>query len=146
VIKGVAGGSLPPGLGPAVAGGLAWILLGLILYLTIAGALGALVERQEEAGSVLGPLSLLLVGTYILTQSLARTSLGAFLAIFPLTSPIVMPARIALGDASPAEIVVSLLVGAATVVLVVRLGAAILRRGIVHTGKRLRLGEALRSP
>ena len=32
-----------------------WFLLGLALYLTIAGALGALVERQEEAGSVVTP-------------------------------------------------------------------------------------------
>lgn len=48
IVKAVAGGDLPAGLGPAIAGGAAWIILGLALYLTIAGALGALVERQEE--------------------------------------------------------------------------------------------------
>jgi ABC-2 type transport system permease protein len=144
--KAVVGGDLPPGLGPAVLGGAAWFCLGLVLYLTIAGSLGALVERQEEAGSVLGPLSLLLVGTYIVAQSAAGTSFGVFLAIFPLTSPIVMPSRIALGDATPAEIVVSLVVGIAAAVVVIRIGAAIFRRGVVHTGKRLRLMEALRSP
>jgi ABC-2 type transport system permease protein len=146
VVKAVVGGDLPPGLGPAVLGGAAWFCLGLVLYLTIAGSLGALVERQEEAGSVLGPLSLLLVGTYIVAQSAAGTSLGVFLAIFPLTSPIVMPSRIALGDATTVEVVVSLVVGIATAVLVIRLGGAIFRRGVVHTGKRLRLMEALRSP
>jgi ABC-2 type transport system permease protein len=146
LVKAVVGGDLPPGLGPAVLGGAAWFSLGLVLYLTIAGSLGALVERQEEAGSVLGPLSLLLVGTYIVAQSAAGTSFGVFLAIFPLTSPIVMPSRIALGDATPVEVVVSLVVGIATAVLVIRLGAAIFRRGVVHTGKRLRLMEALRSP
>jgi ABC-2 type transport system permease protein len=145
-VKAVAGGDLPAGLGPALAGGAAWILLGLVLYLTIAGALGALVERQEEAGSVLTPLSLLLIGTYIVAQSAADGSFGAVLAIFPLTSPIVMPVRIALGAASPLEIVASLLVGVATVFVVVRLGAAIYRRGIVHTGRRLHLRQALRSP
>jgi ABC-2 type transport system permease protein len=146
LVKAVAGGDLPAGLGPALAGGAAWILLGLVLYLTIAGALGALVERQEEAGSVLTPLSLLLIGTYIVAQSAADGSFGAVLAIFPLTSPIVMPVRIALGAASPLEIVASLLVGVATVFVVVRLGAAIYRRGIVHTGRRLHLRQALRSP
>jgi ABC-2 type transport system permease protein len=146
LVKAVVGGDLPPGLGPAVLGGAAWFGLGLVLYLTIAGSLGALVERQEEAGSVLGPLSLLLVGTYIVAQSAAGTSLGVFLSIFPLTSPIVMPSRIALGDATPAEVVVSLVVGIVTAVLVIRLGAAIFRRGVVHTGKRLHLMEALRSP
>ena len=79
------------------------MVLGLVLYLTTAGALGALVERQEEAGSVLTPLSLLLIGTYVLAQSSADGSFGAVLAIFPFTSPIVMPSRIALGDASTAR-------------------------------------------
>jgi ABC-2 type transport system permease protein len=145
VVKAVAGGDLPAGLGPAILGGLPWMILGLVLYLTTAGALGALIERQEEAGSVLTPLSLLLIGTYVLAQSSADGSFGAVLAIFPFTSPIVMPSRIALGVASTGEIVASLAVGLVTVVLVVRLGAAIYRRGIVHTGRRLRLGEVLRS-
>ena len=146
IVKAAAGGDLPAGLGPAIAGGAAWIVLGLGLYLTIAGSLGALVERQEEAGAVLGPLSLLLVATYILAQSTAESTFGIVLAVFPLTSPIVMPTRIALGDASTLEIVASLLVLTATVLIVVRLGSAIFRRGIVHTGRRLRVMEALRAP
>jgi ABC-2 type transport system permease protein len=146
MVKAVAGGDLPAGLGPAILGGLPWMILGLVLYLTTAGALGALIERQEEAGSVLTPLSLLLIGTYVLAQSSADGSFGAVLAIFPFTSPIVMPSRIALGAASTAEIVASLAVGIVTVLFVIRLGAAIYQRGIVHTGRRLRLGEVLRSP
>src|SRR5262249_35166018 len=66
VVKAVAGGALPAGLGAAILGGFPWMLLGLVLYLTTAGALGALIERQEEAGAVLTPLSLLLIGTYVL--------------------------------------------------------------------------------
>jgi ABC-2 type transport system permease protein len=143
VIKTAAGGDLPAGLGPAVVGGAPWFVLGLVLYLTIAGALGALVERQEETGTVITPLSLVLVATYILAQSAAGTSLGAMLAIFPLTSPVVMPARIALGDASAAEIVASLALGVVSVVVVLRFGAAMYRRGIVHTGRRMRVREAL---
>jgi ABC-2 type transport system permease protein len=145
VVKAAGGGDLPAGLGPAVAGGLPWMILGLVLYLTTAGALGALVERQEETGSVLTPLSLLLIATYILAQSSSDNGFGAFLAIFPFTSPIVMPARLALGAASTGEIVASLVIGVATVLFVLRLGAAIYRRGIVHTGRRLRLGEVLRT-
>lgn len=145
IVKAVGGGDLPAGLGPAVAGGLPWMILGLALYLTTAGALGALVERQEEAGSVLTPLSLLLIATYVLAQSSSDNSLGAFLAIFPFTSPIVMPSRLALGAASTGEIIASLVIGVVTVLFVLRLGAAIYRRGIVHTGRRLRLGEVLRT-
>jgi ABC-2 type transport system permease protein len=145
VVKVAVGGNLPAGLGPAVAASAAWLLLGLVLYLTIAGALGALVERQEEAGTAVAPLSFLVVGSYVLAQSAASKGFGRFLSIFPLTSPILMPTRIALGDATALDIVASLALGFATVFLVIRVGAAIYRRGIVHTGRRLRLSEALRS-
>jgi ABC-2 type transport system permease protein len=145
VVKAVASGDLPAGLGPAIAGGLPWMLLGIVLYLTTAGALGALVERQEEVGSVLAPLSLLLIGTYVLAQSSSDGSFGAAMAIFPYTSPIVMPSRLALGEASAGEIVASLVVMVVAVVFVLRLGAAVYRRGIVHTGRRLHLGEVLRT-
>lgn len=146
IVKVVAGGDLPAGLGPAIAGGLPWIVLGLALYLTTAGALGALVERQEDAGSILAPLSILLIATYVVAQSSTDGSFGVVLAIFPFTAPIVMPSRIALGVATAPEIVASLAVGVVTVVVVVRLGAAMYRRGIVQTGRRLRIGEVLRSP
>ncbi|HEY7107228.1 MAG TPA: ABC transporter permease [Acidimicrobiia bacterium] len=145
LVKVAVGGDLPAGLGPAIAGGFAWIVLGLVLYLTTAGALGALVERQEEAGTAVAPLSLLLVGTYVLSLSAADRSFGGVLAVFPLTSPIVMPARIALGAASTPEILASIVLLGASVVIAVRFGAAIYRRGIVSTGRRLRLGEVLRS-
>jgi ABC-2 type transport system permease protein len=145
LVKVAVGGDLPAGLGPAIAGGFAWIVLGLVLYLTTAGALGALVERQEEAGTAVAPLSLLLVGTYVLSLSAADRSFGGVLAVFPLTSPIVMPARIALGAASAPEILASIVLLGASVVIAVRLGAVIYRRGIVSTGRRLRLGEVFRS-
>jgi hypothetical protein len=41
------------------------------------------------------------------------------------------------------EIVVSLAIGLATAVAVVRVGGALYRRGIVHTGRRLRVKDAL---
>ena len=129
VVKAIAGGDLPAGLGAAIAGGLPWMILGLVLYLTTAGALGALIERQEETGSVLTPLSLLLIATYVLAQSSADGSFGAVLADLPV--------HVADRDACPprarrarraAEIVASLAVGLVTVLFVVRLGAAIYRR------------------
>jgi ABC-2 type transport system permease protein len=137
------GGDLPPGLGTALVAGAPWFLLGLVLYLTIAGALGALVERQEEASSVVTPLTILLIASFFVAQSASDTPLGRALAIFPLTSPIVMPSRIAVGDATVPEMVASLVVGVATVVLVVRMGARVYARAIVRTGRRLKVREVL---
>jgi ABC-2 type transport system permease protein len=151
-VKAVAGGSLPAGLGPAVLGGAPWYVLGIALYLTLGGALGALVERQEEAGAVVAPLSIVLIATYILAETnvantdFARSLLGETIAVFPLTSPIVMPMRIALGEATVGEVAVSLGLLVIALVVAIRLGGAIYRRGIVFTGRRLRVREALRAP
>ncbi len=55
-------------------------------------------------------------------------------------------AWVALGVASGPEIVASLVIEVVSVMIAVRLGAASYRRGIVQTGRRLHLREALRTP
>ena len=60
----------------ALAGGAIWFVLGMVLFLTLAGSLGSLAERQEEAGVVVAPLTFLLVGTFIAAQSAADTTFG----------------------------------------------------------------------
>lgn len=137
------GGDLPDGIGAVLVSGAAWFLLGLALFLTLSGALGALVERQEEAGTVTAPLSVLLVGAFIIGQNAADSAVGAVLAVVPLTSPLVMPSRIAIGEASAAEIALSLGLGLLAVALVVRVGAVVYRRAIVRTGRRLKLREMI---
>lgn len=144
VVKLVAGGDLPAGVGGAVAGTVVWFALGLMLYLTMSGALGALVERQEQAGAVTAPLTFVLIGTFIAAQSSADTALGTVLAYFPLTSPLMMPSRIAIGATSTVELVVSLLLLVAAIALAARIGSTIYARSIVRTGTRLTVREALR--
>jgi ABC-2 type transport system permease protein len=143
IVKLAAGGDLPAGLGEAIAIGAPWFVLGLVLYLTIAGALGALVERQEEAGSVVTPLTVLMVGAYFVAQTASDTPLGQVLAIVPFTSPMVMPSRIAVGEASGIEMALSLGLGVVTVLLAMRVGARMYARGIVRTGRRLKVREVL---
>ncbi len=145
LVKGAVGGDLPEGLGAAVVGSAPWVLIGSALYLTLGGALGALVERQEEAGSAVMPLTLALVGSFFVAQGAPESPLASVLAYFPLTSPLVMPARIAVGAATPLEMAISAGVGVAAVALVVRMGAVVYRRAIVRTGRRLKLREVLRT-
>ena len=122
----------------------AWFVGGLVLYLTIAGALGALVARQEEAGAVVGPLVAFLIGGYFIAVAAAETPVGAALAYVPLISPMLEPYRIAIGAGSPVEYVASLVVLFASVVFAGRLAAAVFRRAIVRTGRRLSIREVLR--
>lgn len=146
VVRLVSGATLPDGTGSTLAAGAAWFVLGIALYLTAAGALGALVDRQEEIGAVVGPLSAVLVAAYLVGQSVPESTLATVLAYVPLTSPMVMPSRIALGVATPTEIVGSLVLGFAAVVIVARLAVVVYRRAIVRTGRRVRLREVLGRP
>ena len=143
VVKLVLGGDLPAGIGGAVAGTVVWFALGLMLYLTMSGALGALVERQEQAGAVTAPLTFVLIATFIAAQSSADTPVGTFLAYFPLTSPLMMPARIAIGATTPVELAVSFLLLVAAIALAARVGSTIYARSIVRTGTRLTVRQAL---
>jgi ABC-2 type transport system permease protein len=145
VTKLALGGDLPAGLGSAVAAGALWFVLGLALYLTLAGALGALVERQEEAGSAVSPLMFMLIGTFVVMQGGADSPLGRVLAYVPFSSPLVVPARLAIGVSSPVEVIGSLVIGVVTVVVAGRFGAAVYARAIVRTGRRLKLSEVLRT-
>ena len=146
IVKLAVGGNLPQGLGGALAGSMIWFVLGLALFLTIAGSLGALVERQEEVSSVMAPLTTILVATFIVAQSSPDSSLGTVLAYVPLTSPLMEPTRIAIGVSSPIELVMSVVFLVLAVVLVVRVGSRIYGRAVVRTGRRLKLRDVLASP
>jgi ABC-2 type transport system permease protein len=56
-----------------------------------------------------------------------------------------MPLRVALGEASAAEIVASLLLLAASIALLVPLGARIYERSVLRMGKPMKLREAWRA-
>jgi ABC-2 type transport system permease protein len=107
VVKLIVGGSLPPGTGGVVGAGAAWFVLGAGLYLLMAGALGALVERRKKRLHGGQPLGL---PSSSPTSSAERPTRppGAVMAYVPLSSPMVEPARLALGVSSPAEVVISL--------------------------------------
>jgi ABC-2 type transport system permease protein len=137
-------GDLPPGLGAAALGGAAWFVLGLLLYLSMAAALGSLVERPEEAGSVVMPLMAILIGTFVVVQGGADTSLGAVLAYVPFSSSLTEPARLAMGASSPIEVVGSLAIGAVAVVVAGRFASTLYGRAIVRTGRKLKVGDVVK--
>ncbi|WP_410655525.1 ABC transporter permease [Amycolatopsis sp. lyj-112] len=132
----------------ALLWGVVWYLLGFLLYATIYGAMGSLVSRQEDTQSVIGPVNIVLilgfvVGFNLLTQSPDGTG-TKILSLVPLLSPVLMPARIASGSAEVWEIVLSLGLTAAAIVLFTWLGARIYQNSVLRVGSRIKLTDALR--
>lgn len=145
VVRILLGGDMPDGIGVTLASSGPWFLGGIIIYLLASAMLGSLADRTEEVGGAVAPLTLMLVAVYIVSLSTLETPVGAVLSIVPISSPIVMPARIAVGAATTTEIIASLVLLAAAVVATARLANLVYARALVRTGKRLHLIDVLRT-
>src|SRR5262249_24947910 len=85
------------------------------------------------------PVMMLLVASLIISFSaLADPSgpLAVGASLVPLSAPIIMPVRVATSDVAPTQILMSLAIMAATVVVVVWGAARVYRIGILMKGKR----------
>jgi ABC-2 type transport system permease protein len=139
------GGDMPEGIGGALVAGAAWFTLGLAFYLVMSGSLAALVERQEQAGAAMGPLMAALIASLVVAQSAPEGSIATVLAYIPFSSPVVEPARIAVGTSSPTEMALSLAILLVSLAVAIRVGGVVYQRAIVRTGRRLKLSEVLRT-
>jgi ABC-2 type transport system permease protein len=131
-----------------LAWGVLWYVLGFFLYATIFAAAGSLVSRQEDAQSVLTPVTMVLtigfvVGLNLMIQN-PDSAASATLALVPLLSPILMPGRIAAGDVGGLEIALAIVLTIATVALFTWLGGRIYANAVLRTGSRMKLTDALR--
>lgn len=128
---------------------LIWFLIGYVVYALVFAALGALVSRQEDLGSVIMlPMTLVIIA-YIIGVSVAPNapdSLVVQIASYvPFTSPIVMPIRSAYGVASTGEVLIALGIGLATIPLMLGLCAKIYSNGVRRSGAKIKLKDALKN-
>lgn len=126
-----------------------WFLLGFFLYATVFAGVGSLVSRQEDAPTVLAPVTVTLLLGFVVGLNLMIAdpdgTATTVLSLVPLFSPILMPGRIAVGAASGWEVAAALAMTAATVAGGVWLAGRVYRNAVLRTGSRIRLGDALRS-
>ncbi|GAB3228834.1 ABC transporter permease [Glycomyces halotolerans] len=138
---------LPEGTATAALSTLGWWLLAFALYGTLAGGIGSLVSRQEEAGSVLAPLTTALTIAYVGSIFLLNapdSTLGRVLSIVPPFSAIAMPTRMAIAEVPFWEVALAIGLLAVSAVGALALGALLYKRSVLHTGSRLKFTEALR--
>ena len=139
---------VPAVRGAVVAWAIAWFVLGYALYATVFGALGSLGSRAEDAQSVAGPVMVVLPVAYFASFAMiAQPASAAARAIsyFPLTAPMAMPGRIAMGASAWWEPVAAAVLTLATTVALVQLAGRVYANAILHGGPRLSLKDAWRS-
>jgi ABC-2 type transport system permease protein len=122
-------------------------VLGYALYATVYGMLGSLASRTEDASSVTGPVTIVLVLAFVVSFAAiggVDTTWARLVSWFPLTAPLAMPSRIAMGAAAWWDPVVAMALTVGTIAALVVLGGRVYTRAILHTGSTLTLGEAWR--
>jgi ABC-2 type transport system permease protein len=130
--------------------GALWYVLGYFTYATIYAGAGALVSRQEDAQSVLTPVTIVLFVGFVVgfTVMMANPDgpLSRTLSVTPLLAPILMPGRIAAGGVAGWEIALAVALTVLAAALLTWVGGRMYSHAVLRTGSRLKLAEALRGP
>ena len=127
---------------------LVWFVLGYLLYAALYAVAGVLVSRQEDMQSSSTPVTMILVAGYLVAFPVLEdpnSSLAVISSLVPFTSPIVMPVRAVVGEASPAEIAASVGLLVLSIGLLIPLAARIYEGSVLRMGKPLKVREALRT-
>ena len=126
-----------------------FFLLGFFIYGMMFGAVGSLVSKPEDIGSVAMPIILVFViGFAVVMSSIEdpNNAIGMKICSFvPFTSSMAMFARVAMGSVSTGEIALSIAILVVSTVLIGILAAKIYRAGVLMYGTRPKLRTIWRS-
>jgi ABC-2 type transport system permease protein len=138
--------TLPPDAAGTIGSVLLWFLLGYAFYSSLFAVAGSIVSRQEELQNTATPLNLLMVASFFVAFSSSfgggDSTLARVSSFLPPVAPLVMPVRVAGGDAAMWEIALSVAIMVASIVAVVLLAARLYEGAILRTGARVKLRDA----
>ena len=138
----------PAELGGDVALVVPWFALGFALYAVAYAAAGALASRQQNAETAGQPVTYTLLAVYfvgyVALASDPHGPLANVLTVFPLTSPLVLPARSALVGVPLWEHVLAVVLVLGAIYALVRLAGRVYAQGLLHGGSRLGVRDAWR--
>ena len=110
-------------------------LLGIFVFLIIAGMLGSFATKVEDAGKMGTPLILATIILFFLAinlQGKGDIMLTKVLSYVPLASTFFMPLRLLNGYASLTEGLISIIILIVTIFLVYRFGERVYKRNILN--------------
>ncbi|GAB3562132.1 ABC transporter permease [Amycolatopsis endophytica] len=131
---------------PALGWFVPFVCAGFVLLAGMWAVAGSVVSRQEDLGSSIGLVMMLVMGPYfaVMFASGNATLLGV-LSYLPFSAAVAMPVRLFTGEAQAWEALVSLGVLAVSVVLIVALASRLYTGALLQTGGKVALAKAWRS-
>jgi ABC-2 type transport system permease protein len=136
----------------AILGALLWFVLGFFLYALLFAAGASLVSRQEEVPAVISPITILLVVAWLVALSVLLPEFGGqpidttgtVLSLLPPFAPVIMPSRMATGDAPLWQVLLAVALALAASWAMAWVAARIYANSVLRIGARVKLTEALR--
>jgi ABC-2 type transport system permease protein len=113
---------------------------GFLLYASLFAAIGAAVDSDSDTQQFMLPVTLPLVFSYVVSAMLItnpESSIGNFFSIFPLTSPITIMVKTAIGNISVWHLISAMASLVVAFLFFIWLGAKIYRVGILSYGKKV---------
>jgi ABC-2 type transport system permease protein len=133
--------------GPQIAFFFVYFILGYLLYSSIAAALGAITNSEQELQQMNMFLVLPLLSCFVLLGTLVSTPdtpLARVLALVPLFTPLLMYFRVSLGHPAAWEVVLSIVLTLGSICGIIWVTSRIYRIGVLMYGKRPNLAEVRR--
>ena len=155
LIAGLAAGLLIAGVfdAPAELGGdialvIPWLALGFALYAVAYAVAGALASSQQNPETAGQPVTYTLIAVYfagyVALSVNAEGPLASLLTVFPLTAPLVLPARSALVGVPLWQHALAVVLVLAAIYALVRFAGRVYAHGLLHGGPGLSVRSAVR--
>lgn len=130
-------------IAPALGWFVPFMVLGFVLLASMWAVAGSLVSRQEDLGSSMGLVMLLVLGPYFLVVIFQdNATLMTVLSYVPFSAAVAMPVRLFADEAQLWEPLVSLGLLAGCVVLIVLLASRLYSGSLLQTGGKVKLAKA----
>ena len=138
----------PAELGVDMALVIPWFVLGYALYAVAYAVAGALASSQQNAETAGQPVTYTLLAVYfagyLALSSDADGLLASLLTVFPLTAPLVLPARSALVGVPLWQHALAVVLALAAIYALIGFAGRVYADGLLHGGPRLGIRAAWR--
>lgn len=126
---------------------LVFFALGFLLYASIFAGLGSLLSRVEDAQTLMAPFTMLLITGFILTiiaMNEPDSAVARVGSLIPFFTPMVMFARIELGDPAAWEVILGTTSLTATTAAAIWAASKLYKKGVLMYGKGPSLTKAIK--
>lgn len=113
-----------------------FVILGLILYLSVAAMLGSFINRMEDLQQGLMPVTFLsMIGYFIALggMSFADNIAVTITSYFPFFTPFVMPLRLLVNDTGHMPMIIGILIMVITIIIALSLAGFVYKRSVLST-------------